>query len=138
VFADWLDEHDDPRGPGYRALGLLRRTPALFNGSPSRWVWLNARWAASYHDRVDRGAALLPDDWYDHIPPAGTVADPCAEERTVLRESLDDAAVAFVKLSAQRQAELLAAPPPEDLPVPKKSKPRKKPAVRKPKGKGKK
>lgn len=24
VFADWLDEHDDPRAKGYRALGTLR------------------------------------------------------------------------------------------------------------------
>ena len=27
VFADWLQERDDPRAEGYRALGLRRRIP---------------------------------------------------------------------------------------------------------------
>jgi uncharacterized protein (TIGR02996 family) len=27
VFADWLDEHDDPRAGGYRALGVWRTHP---------------------------------------------------------------------------------------------------------------
>jgi uncharacterized protein (TIGR02996 family) len=27
VFADWLQEHDDPRAEGYRALGRLHRWP---------------------------------------------------------------------------------------------------------------
>ena len=138
VFADWLDERADPRAVGYRALGLLRRNPALFSTTPPRWVWLNTRWGASYRDRVDRSRALLPDDWYANIPRAGSATDPCAKERFVLSEALDDAARAFAGLSAERRAEILAAPPVLDAPAPKKTRAPKKRTARKPKGKGKK
>ena len=41
VFADWLQERDDPRAEGYRALGLLRRAPARGRPYESRTyeVW---------------------------------------------------------------------------------------------------
>jgi uncharacterized protein (TIGR02996 family) len=36
VFADWLEEHDDLRASGYRALGLLRKFPIK---GEKLWGW---------------------------------------------------------------------------------------------------
>lgn len=105
VFADWLDEHADPRAEGYRAMGLLRRAPVHWGGK-GPWVWLNAHHAAKYDPTEKMRTATVPDDWYDLIPMNQYKV---AEERKVLREALDDAALAFTKLPAKRKAELLAA-----------------------------
>jgi uncharacterized protein (TIGR02996 family) len=69
VFADWLQEHNDPRAEGYRAMGMRRVTPRHFK-SASAWVWLNAHYAASYGKSSEVRAATLPDDWYDRLPRA--------------------------------------------------------------------
>lgn len=108
VFADWLEEQGDPRADGYRAMGLRRFSPTYFDGA-GWWVWLNARWAAGYPTRREElRLSILPDDWYDLLPQTH-YAPPnhCAEERKVLRESLDDAALAFAKLPLARRVELL-------------------------------
>jgi uncharacterized protein (TIGR02996 family) len=108
VFADWLDERGDPRAEGYRAMGLRRFAPSFFPGA-DRWVWLNARWAGQYTDRAEElRPSVLPDEWYDLLPPAEhSQPNRCAEERRLLRESLDDAARAFTRLPPERRAELL-------------------------------
>ncbi len=108
VFADWLDEHNDPRAEGFRAMGLRRVAPALWIVGGGPWVWLNAHYHSGYKDRAEElRPALLPDDWYDLLPPLRT-PDRCAVERRVLREALDDAALAFAQLPAACRAELLA------------------------------
>src|SRR5262245_31540456 len=69
AFADWLEVRGDPRAAGYRALNLLRRTPALFEKVGRHWVWMNGYWAPFYAYRGEEiSRALLPDDWYDRIP----------------------------------------------------------------------
>lgn len=71
VFADWLDEKDDIRAEGYRALGVLGLYPSIcgtqatFGGMNhpnatervSDWGWLQANkdW-------------LLPIEWFNLIP----------------------------------------------------------------------
>ncbi len=55
VFADWLDEHNDPRGPGYRALGKLGKTPENHKGSH--------RWWGAREDTHQNQSYFLPRDW---------------------------------------------------------------------------
>jgi uncharacterized protein (TIGR02996 family) len=57
VFADWLDERGDERGPGYRALGLQRHRPPRGNG----YVWFNA---ANYGRITFEN---LPADWFHEL-----------------------------------------------------------------------
>lgn len=39
VFADWLDDRDDPRGPGYRELARRNLRPVLQPGPVGMWGW---------------------------------------------------------------------------------------------------
>lgn len=114
VFADWLGTQGDPRAAGYQALGLLRRTPVLFEKTSRRWNWMNEHWAEFYSSRAaEVNRAILPDDWYDRLPQVAHAGYRCAFDREALRESLDDAALAFAKLEPDRLAELLTRRPAE-------------------------
>ena len=62
VFADWLEEHDDPRAEGYRAVGFLQVLPDTdFNYKYSCVVSEN--WKRSRTD-----LSVVPLDWYYQIP----------------------------------------------------------------------
>lgn len=118
VFADWLDERDDPRGPGYRALGILQRVPRHWRGE-SEWVygWLKA----PHWDRSGRGqhkldirglrkykppVHVLPEYW---MKKGGEQSGTGYIFRRATRREIEDAAaLAFSKLTARRRAELLA------------------------------
>lgn len=104
LFANWLEERADARAEGYRAMGLLRRAPAHWRGT-GPWVWLSTHHARYYTPSDEIATATVPDDWYDLIPKNQYKV---AEERTVLREALNDAARAFAQLPAARKAELLS------------------------------
>jgi uncharacterized protein (TIGR02996 family) len=108
VFADWLQERDDPRAEGYRAMGLWRLAPTCWPPGESRsfplWGW-PPPWVG--------GSATLPADWYVLLPQHASAAGVPAERRTA-REASDDALGAFAQLPAWRRAELLAAPPDGD------------------------
>jgi hypothetical protein len=115
AFADRLVAQGDARGPGYRALTLLRRHPAYFDKIEPKWVWMNGRWAPGYSYRGEEIVrALLPDDWYALLPrdrvDDGRVSE-CAIERTNFVDALDDAALAFAQLTAERRTELLSGTP---------------------------
>ena len=108
VFADWLDERNDPRAAGYRALGVLRRSPHHVPHPRTRLPWLF----------VDPGIRLdipgnysestaLPDDWYAALPRFPN-SKRYAEEHKTRRAAEDAAALAFARLPAARRAELLA------------------------------
>lgn len=106
VFADWLQERDDPRAEGYRALGFLRNRPEE-NKKELFWVYSRAGSGASIlWPRCD-----LPEDWFELIYATKPELDPsrawCGYVKT-RREAEDAAALAFAKLSADRRAELLA------------------------------
>ena len=107
VFADWLQDRDDPRAEGYRAMGALGRVPNITPcGS-----------AAYYQDHADPRRASrydLPADWIAAFPPA-SADDPIADDgslpwrcRHTRRAAEDDAARAFAALPADRRDELLA------------------------------
>ena len=115
VFADWLEEHDDPRAEGYRALGMLRKTPWWFVGSQN-YGWFsetNAPFLGAEH--------LLPDDWIALIPLSRHVLRttpthcggysivhlPEKNNRVKPRVLFQAAAAGFSRLPAERRAELL-------------------------------
>lgn len=118
VFADWLDEHGDPRGEGYRALGALRLWPFEWNNPPdpggvSRWLFHNGK--GNYRGVPIPDEHRLPQDWIDAITgkkqrqpliicwDIGTGGTPAP--RSLME---DAAALAFAKLPAKRRATLLA------------------------------
>jgi uncharacterized protein (TIGR02996 family) len=103
VFGDWLQDRDDPRAEGYRALGALERV-AFANGRG--WWW--------YRSRSMTFTNALPRDWYDLLPPIpGCNAQKLwPPEDYILPDTRryveDAAALAFARLPPERRAELLA------------------------------
>lgn len=115
VFADWLDEHGDARGAGYRALGLHRvltfGVGGQLAGEVRMWTWFCTGRAVGEKRRE------LPHDWfalligwvclYTNGKPAGNGGEVWRDYRS--RQLADDAAaLAFAKLPAERRAELLS------------------------------
>src|SRR5829696_5751875 len=75
VFADWLQDRDDPRADGYRAMGRQRLSTFNVNPSPRAplWTWFP-------FGPLGYAARALPRDWYellaDWVRPAdGYLAD---------------------------------------------------------------
>lgn len=108
VFADWLQERDDPRSEGYRALGANQCIPDLTAEGDWMWSMYGSLYCLPHHDY---------SCWWDQfarrfVPREsgyGVVLNCyrwCAR-----REAEDDAALAFAKLPPERRAELLAAQP---------------------------
>lgn len=113
VFADWLEERGDPRGEGYRALGVGRKWPSV---SEARWE-TNEWWHSFWHVNYKHPYSMIDEDW------SALWLEPLKEgltheERMQLmairpfgyrtrREAEDAAALAFAKLPAERRAELL-------------------------------
>jgi uncharacterized protein (TIGR02996 family) len=141
VFADWLDERADPRAAGYRALGTVRRRSYVCgfdNDSTGRWQ--GTGWMAVI-DGGDDEAFTIPKDWFDAIKGLGKDKRyrPLygARTRKRTRRQIEDAvALAFARLPAARQVELLAAPAPKIPKAKAKSKPKGKPRAAKRKGEG--
>ena len=67
VYADWLEERDDPRAPGYRELILLRKFPRPYTAQvddprfmyPIVWYWGHG---------LGNNPGLLPRGWFDLLP----------------------------------------------------------------------
>jgi uncharacterized protein (TIGR02996 family) len=110
VFADWLQERDDVRAEGYRALGLHRRYPDRISVGRKKNVW--------WWSELEAGVVLaeaqnwrLPKDWCERLeirgprPPYYPLA--AVENANTRREVEDVAAVAFAQLPAERRTELL-------------------------------
>lgn len=104
VFADWLEERNDPRAEGYRALGVLRLRPSPghhygkpLHDRPERW-WARASSESEHKYRH------LPADWYRLVDDSGLSLTSFRGRR----KAEDAAARAFAKLPAERRAELLA------------------------------
>lgn len=100
VFADWLQERDDPRAEGYRALGVLRKWPEFpaVDGNSTWWCDWDGTWTEDN---------ALPRSWHQQFHIYGK---DCYEpyRYSTRREAEDAAALAFAKLPAERRAELLA------------------------------
>lgn len=100
VLADWLQDRDDPRAEGYRALGL--------GGYATIETWFNGFYYSTPGDSTD-----LPEDWFDLLE--GEVRR-SGGHYVKWRDypdwrSADEAAVlAFSKLPEARRRELLEVP----------------------------
>jgi uncharacterized protein (TIGR02996 family) len=122
VLADWLQERDDPRAEGYRALGLRRVLPTKGNRPKAKthyWVSDSEMRSLIYSfgtEVVGICGAALPKDWCRKIY-YGVSVEKRGRWNTGAgwygyapsrREADDAAAVAFSKLKPERRAELLS------------------------------
>lgn len=111
VFADWLDEHNDPRAEGYRALAEMRLRGYRASAEYSAhffYVWFVIERVGGQADKPSD----LPQVWYDELTgytdfgPASFV--PTRELGQLYypsaRASRDAAAAAWTKLSAAYKA----------------------------------
>jgi uncharacterized protein (TIGR02996 family) len=120
VFADWLQDHGDPRAEGYRALGRRskRPRPDSQQGDAGRrfFTWFDRQWQ---HDGTFHPNSL-PTDWFKLLEEGGQFSDfgdlITAESPDIFghwrdyesrRDAEDAAALAFAKLPAERRGELL-------------------------------
>ncbi len=113
VFADWLQEHDDPRAEGYRALGMLARRPeAGGHGVDSQHFWGNRD--VEHHLDNDKKYAhtLLPGDWFHQITPGvDTHGTDYWRLHNNRRQAEDEAALAFSFLGPERKQQILNPEP---------------------------
>jgi uncharacterized protein (TIGR02996 family) len=115
VFADWLEERGDPRGPGYRALGLRCRQalPCQIIDGPLQYILGTEKITPKVHEVKWRGCLLAPD-WFALVD----LSTACDRRHDMWkyylarREAEDAAARAFAQLPARRQAQLLTPPDP--------------------------
>jgi hypothetical protein len=93
VFADWLQERDDPRAEGYRALARTNRRPAP-SSKKGKWGW----WNSIKYKPLKFDEGTLPGDWFAAM--VGPVKKNWNFERySSRREAEDAAALAFIKLT---------------------------------------
>lgn len=117
VLADFLQDRDDPRADGYRALGVLVRKPCRLKEAKSdhpsdEWGWCSngvisqehyITWVQPCHK-----SAGLADDWVDTI--LGDIvpgSHPRYRYFATRRAAEDAAAVAWLQLPTERRTELL-------------------------------
>jgi len=103
IFADWLEERDDARAEGYRALGANLLFPGTSDSFP---CWWGRRDNLSGMEPEERHGGLLID-WFFALPAA--YRSFWWADYSSRREAEDAAAIAFAKLPPERRAELLAA-----------------------------
>lgn len=101
IFADWLQDRDDPRAEGYRALGALQRWPGASPQFPCWWSHQGCR-------------TVLKDQYHGRLPPAWFYAMRARESQwwwcdyPNRREAEDAAALAWLKLTGEQRAEILS------------------------------
>ena len=109
-FADFLDERDDPRAAGYRALGANRVSPVRGEGGNGWWVGDGSNYTLDKANRRRGGwhyrGSLVDGDWFALIA-AGELNLKVWRKFDSRRAAEDAAALAFAKLPADRRAELL-------------------------------
>lgn len=116
-FADYLEELGDPRAAGYRALWKSRLYP--WDHFPGKVSWWN-QWRGPLSKKMfgdffvedpDSHVGELPEDLYKllegGILPSDTNDENVCWGYNSIPEALDAFAVAFSKLPAERQRELL-------------------------------
>lgn len=114
VLADWLQDRGDERAEGYRALGVLRKSPAHFTRAHACWAFHAGQGRRIINDSGDSEpvpeAHALPGDW---VGASGSTHGWIESGHYGVGERRSDvedaAALAFARLPASRRAELLAA-----------------------------
>lgn len=111
ILADHLDEIDDPRAVGYRALGKCRSHPWI-PAAGSRYSWWD-RWRfpseiGNYHFH-EHWVGELPRPWWDALKGGFPLAPDLATSKAyTLRSAADDAAaLAWLKLTSKQQDAIL-------------------------------
>lgn len=106
VFADFLQDRDDPRAEGYRAMGCVRRRPQLENFT---YRWYDDD---SYPPDCTDPASNIPKKWFDAMSGGETYPDGAnffwVRIWPTRRAAEDAAALAFAKLPEDRRRALLA------------------------------
>jgi len=100
IFADWLEERDDPRAAGYRAMGERGSRPQFYVEESFPWSWW---WATR-----DRDCHDLTEDWFIEVremDPENT--SQFVKDFLSRRAAEDAAALAFSRLSPEQQAAIL-------------------------------
>lgn len=109
IFADWLQERDDPRSEGYRALGTLGRY-AHKRTHEENYGMGNYGWFREGFVSDEPLGVHLPRDWSELLGSHIGFA--------TRREAEDAAARAFLKIPRKRRAALLGAVTPAASHVP--------------------
>jgi len=113
VWADCVQESGEDWWAGIQVLVKCKRVPWYWTGGPA-WGW----WKDSYHDRynIDDSIQLsfLPDDWFDLVIFKGdrvykdsVCTGIYGSSTSGAANAYRAAAVAFTRLSPERQRELL-------------------------------
>ncbi len=116
VFADWLQDRDDARAAGYRALGSLRVYPLLItlNGvfhEDNPWYFVFGTCANTVPESKKWSLCKLPTRWFLNLMRGSRdVAGPSWCHYRMRRIADNDAAWAFSKLTPKEQAEILSLP----------------------------
>jgi uncharacterized protein (TIGR02996 family) len=106
VFADWLQDHDDPRADGYRALAVNRYRPGDIVVPYFYWTT-----RAQNVKFVESKWCILPRDWFDALVTGDTTSSgPRWRDYPTRRAAEDDAANAFATLPGSVREMYLAAP----------------------------
>ncbi len=125
ILADHLDEMGDPRGPGYRALGMLGRQPKHVPENTNRpfdrpehyeWGWLTD---PTFHSERNKYPSAVTREWNDAIgehPDNMRIWGPTGTPTFASRRTAEDAAAhAFSQLPPERQHELLNPPEQQNM-----------------------
>lgn len=108
VFADWLDDRGDPRGPGMRALGRLELRSIFtgWNQTVDADVWLLGRDDnCKYEDCL---GGFLPVPWWEALEVQQIGNFKWWRYYASRAAAEDAAALAWAKLTPEQQARILA------------------------------
>ncbi len=118
VFADFLQERDDPRADGYRALGTIGIRPSLAGKESYRPGYIRGDFLQSSTGWPGHDRYTLPDDWHSLIPhwSGGSMRLSNGWRAGENRRGIEDAAaLAFTRLPHARRQELLGQQSAEKL-----------------------
>lgn len=107
VFADWLQDRDDPRAEAWRALGVNRIAVWSFPLGDGKRHYTFANWSSCDDDR-----SAIPGDWWvcckSLLKRRELYADSPKQffSKPTAREAYDVVVAAFLNLPPERRAEL--------------------------------
>lgn len=116
VFADWLQDHGDPRADGYRALGQQRVCPIRIQmqsydrDKPGEWLFIYGNLANNSEVARERwGGCFLDRVWFRRLGPRHEHdRNTWWRYYPTRRAAEDTAAIAFARLGKARRTGLLA------------------------------